>query len=270
MGSRIAVITGATSGIGAAYAEYYAKQGYDLVITGRKTKQINALAKKIVDQYKVKVEVNILEFSNYELVDKFIEKISKKKIDVLVNNAGFGYNSSFYESDTLIYKRMVDTHIMMPIKLIGAILPNMIKRNEGTIINISSDGIYLMIPNSSVYAGTKAFLKTFTEILSLELNKKNIHTQVVIPGLTKTEFHRKMGMNESKQKNKGLMRWMEPKDVVRIAMKDLQKNKIISIPGFINKLIIKIVNIMPRKMYYRFISNFAERNFCKQNNSCKC
>ena len=269
MERNTAIITGATSGIGAAYAEFYAKKGYNLIITGRRIKEINFLAKELEKKYEVSIDVNILDFSDIKLVNEFINKISEQTIDVLVNNAGFGYNSLFYKSDFLIYEKMIDTHISVPIKLIRAVLPNMIKRNIGTIINISSDGIYLLIPKNGVYAGSKSFLKTFTEALSLELIETNVHVQVVIPGLTKTAFHGKMGMDESNQKSKGIMRWMNPNDVVRFAMEELQKNKIICIPGFMNKLIIKIVNMMPRRMYYRLINNFAKKNFKNQDHGCK-
>ncbi len=265
MEEKTAVITGATSGIGASYAEFYAKKGYNLIITGRRIKEITLLTYKLEKKYKINIDINILDFSDKELVDKFINKISNKKIDVLINNAGFGYNSLFNESDILIYEKMIETHITVPTKLTRAVLPNMIKRNQGTIINISSDGIYLLIPKNSVYAGSKAFLKTFTETLSLELANTNINVQVVIPGLTKTSFHQKIGMDTSKQKNKGLMRWMEPNKVVEISMKKLHKNKIICIPGFLNNLIIRIVNILPRKLYYKFIINFAKKNFNKNN-----
>lgn len=261
MNSKKAIITGATCGIGASYAEFFAKEGYDLIITGRRINEISAFAKELENKYDVDIDVNIVDFSDHALVSDFINKISKLSIDVLVNNAGFGYNSSFDKSDILVYQKMIDTQVLVPIKLIHAVLPSMIKRNSGTIINISSDGIYLLIPNNTVYAGSKSFLKTFTEVLSLELIQTDIRTQVVIPGLTKTDFHNKMGKDATKQKNKGLMHWTNPDDVVRIAMKDLQKNKKICIPGFRNKLIIKIVNIMPRRLYFRFINNFARKNF---------
>jgi uncharacterized protein len=259
MENKTAVITGATSGIGAAYAKRFAGEGYDLIITGRREEKIEALAEKIREEYHVDVKVILAELSEKEGIHKVIEAMREKRVEILVNNAGFGANSLFYECDLEIAEQLANVSVIAPMELIRAVLSDMVKRKSGTIINISSESVYMIVPKNSVYSGSKAFLKSFTEGLHVDLIGTGVRVQAVCPGLTHTDFHEKMGMDKSRQANKGIVSWMSPDEVVSCSLKDLQKGKVICIPGLHTKLMTHMLSLFPRKMYYKTMYNLSQK-----------
>lgn len=259
MEGKTAVITGATSGIGAAYALRFAREGYDLVITGRRRAVIEEFAQKLRQTQGRKVDVVLAELSQPDGVEKLIETIRHRRVEVLVNNAGFGINSFYQESDLKTMEQVVAVNVSTPMKLIHALLPGMVQRGRGIIINISSESAYLSIPKNSVYSGAKAFLLSFTEGLHLDLLNTGVKVQVVCPGLTRTDFHEKMGMKKGKQRNRGLIHWLSPEKVVEIAMKDLEKNRVISIPGIHTKLTLKLAKMLPKNYYYKLAGMFNQK-----------
>jgi short-subunit dehydrogenase len=257
--NKTALITGATSGIGAAFARRLAHDGYNLIVTGRRKEIITALTIELSEAYHVKVELINIELSHINELEALVDKINNRHIDILINNAGFGTNSSFSEEDPRIQEEMVQVHIICSMRLIHAVLPNMIKRGSGAIINVSSEGAFLSIPKNATYSGTKAFLRAFTESLHLELMGTGIKVQVLCPGLTRTDFHEKMGMAKERQVNKGLVRWMSPEEVVDISIKGLANNQIVCIPGWLTRFRILLPSILPGRMYYGLIHNFFSK-----------
>lgn len=151
---------------------------------------------------------------------------------------------------------MVNVHIMCPMKLIHFILPKMIEQGNGTIINVSSLSAFLIIPKNATYSGTKAFLKAFSESLHLELINTGVKLQVLCPGFVKTDFHEKMGILKSRQKNKGIIRWMSPEKVVDISLEELKHNKLICKPGFFENLGMNMLTLLPKTVYCKIASNF--------------
>lgn len=264
MENKTAVVTGATSGIGAAYAKIFAEQGYDLIITGRRKEKIDSLAETIREKFQIRVEVVLAELSEEEGIQKVIEKTKGKQIEILVNNAGFGTKSLFYNCDINVAKQLANVNVIAPMELIRAILPDMVKRNSGTIINISSEGAYMIAPKNAVYSGAKAFLKTFTEGLHADLTGTSVKVLAVCPGLTHTDFHEKMGMEKARQSNKGIIRWMAPEEIVSCSLKDLQKGKVICFPGIHTRLMTCILSLIPRKMYYKVMYHMSRKLSSKQ------
>lgn len=258
MENKTAVITGATSGIGAAYAKRFAAQGYNLIITGRRKEKIEALAENIRRERHVNVEVVLAELSEKEGIHKVIEAMQRKQVELLVNNAGFGVNSLFYDCDLDVAEQLANVNVIAPMELIRAVLPDMVKRGSGTIINISSESVYMIVRKNSVYSGAKAFLKSFTEGLHVDLIGTGVRVLAVCPGLTHTDFHEKIGMEKSRQLNKGIVSWMSPEEVVSCSLKDLQKDKVICVPGLHTKLLTGILRLLPRKMYYKTMYNLSQ------------
>ena len=256
-----ALITGATSGIGEAYARRFASQGYDLIITGRRKEKINHLADELAQTCAVDVEVVIAEFSNQGDVDALAQKVrDTENLDILVNNAGFTTKSYFHHEDLEGQQNMVQVHVLAPMKLIYAALPNMIARGRGTIINVSSLGAFTPLPKTATYSGTKAFLAVFTESLRMELAGTNVKVQALCPGFTRTDFHERIGIDKSKQKNVGIIRWMPPEKVVDISLRCLKNNQVICVPGFWNKILLCATHrLLPRSLYYKSISGLAAR-----------
>lgn len=246
---KIAVITGASSGIGKAFALHFAEQGYDLIITGRRIEKLTAVANQIQEQFGVLVEAILVELSEVKEALKLINLIkSKENIFILVNNAGFGSGVEFYQNELSNHLQMLHTHVDASVELVYAVLPQMIRRREGTIINVSSLGAYMPAPGSSIYSATKLFLKSFTESLYMELHKYGIKVQCLCPGFTHTEFHQRRERCQSGPGN-GLL-WMDTKTVLKKSVKALKNENIICIPGMINKLLVGLSVILPRKLYY--------------------
>jgi uncharacterized protein len=259
MQNKTAVITGATSGIGAAYAKRFAELGYDLVISGRRKEKIEVLAESIHREHRVNVEVILAELSEKEGIHKVIEAMQGKQVEILVNNAGFGANSLFYECDLELAEQLTNVSVIAPMELIREVLPDMVKRKSGTIINISSESVYMIVPKNSVYSGAKAFLKSFTEGLHVDLIGTGVKVLAVCPGLTHTDFHEKMGMEKSRQINRGIVSWMSPEEVVTCSLKDLQKDKVICIPGLHTKLMTGMLSLLPKKIYYKTMHNLSRK-----------
>jgi short-subunit dehydrogenase len=246
---QIALITGATSGIGRAYAVCFAKAGYDLIITGRRIDKLRNLAHEMREVYGICVHIIKAELSEDSDTQKLIKVIEKhNNITVLVNNAGFGSGVEFCKNNLEEHMRMLQVHVVVSVKLVYAVLPQMLGHNEGTIINVSSLGAYMPAPGSSMYSATKLFLTSFSESLYMEVHKQGIRVQCVCPGFTHTDFHERRTRGKM-LKTSGLM-WMEADAVAEKSIKSLRKHSIVFVPGLVNKLLIGITSLIPRRLYY--------------------
>lgn len=253
---QTALITGATSGIGAEYARRLAADGHNLIITGRREEKIHALANELTQSNGSHVEVYIVELSDPVQLDGFIEKIKDRDIDLLVNNAGFGTTGLFHREPFDHYEKMVSAHILAHMKITYIILPKMIEKGSGTVINVSSSGAFLPSPKTVTYSGTKAFWVAFTESLHLELEGTGVQVQVVCPGLTKTDMHVRLGIPEEVAADWGPFKWISPQEVVECSMRCLKKKKVLCLPGRLNKMQIFMRRLVPESLYYKTTSRF--------------
>jgi short-subunit dehydrogenase len=244
---NLAVVTGASSGIGKAFAHYFASQGFDMLITGRRKEKIEEVAKEIRSEYGVNAEVILADLSVGGDLSGLLQAVgSKNNIAVLVNNAGYGMDRSFIEDAIERQLTMVEVHVNAPLMLIHKVLPQMMERKAGIIINVSSLAAYFPAPGNTIYAGTKSFLKTFTESLHFEVSRQGIHVQCLCPGYTYSDFHR-----DGRGIKTNLMPWMQPDEVVRYSLKCLEKGMVTCVPGFWNRFLVRMVTFLPRSLYYR-------------------
>ncbi|MGQ1787130.1 MULTISPECIES: SDR family NAD(P)-dependent oxidoreductase [unclassified Saccharicrinis] len=254
---KTAIITGATSGIGTKFAKTLAKQGWDLIITGRRKSRLTRLSQEISNQYGVQVQPVIADFSNQEDLNHFLDIIDQStNIELLVNNAGFGSIGDFFESNYTNQQQMLDVHVTATTKIVYRAVPKMVKKGKGGIINVASLSAFYPGPNSYFYCSSKAFLVSFSECLHIDLAQKNIKVQALCPGFTNTEFHSRQGISHSDSYLKRKLFWKSPQQVVDKSLKSLGKRKIICIPGFFNRLLLHISKIIPRTLYYKI----AEKN----------
>ncbi len=196
-------------------------------------------------------------------VQKVIDAIKAvENVEILINNAGYsGYMKDFLEVNLKHYDQMIKVHQIVPIRLISAVAPQMIKRGGGTIINVASNGAYFPMPTVFVYGGTKAFLKFFSEGLYQELRDKGIKVQALCPGFTDTDFSKAYFTEEEYGKFISKMKkykMMSPESVVDYSFKALKKNKVVCIPGVMNKVMAKILPSLPRNMYYRIAAKMVQ------------
>jgi short-subunit dehydrogenase len=247
---KTALITGATSGIGKAFAEEYAKQGYDLILTGRRGREIRKAAKDLSRRYRVEIRVVVAELSRRRDMAG-LEAIARKEtgIEVLVNNAGFGSKKRFLDDGIDASAAMVDAHVLAPMRLIRAVAPRMISRGKGTIINVASMAAFLPAAGSGLYSATKAFLHRFSESLFIDATRHGVMVQSLCPGFTYTDFHRKLGIR-GRPKSRGLLRWMSAEDVVKKSLAALGKGTPLCIPGFWNKVALRLIMLVPRRIFF--------------------
>lgn len=261
MDKKVAFISGATSGLGAAFARHFAQQGYDLIITGHPDDKISLDIEELKIKNNVNIEIILADFANENDVARIEEIIKKnKKIEVLINNAGFFFGKPFWQNDIRSLESMIKVHINTPVRLILAALPNMTRNSKGVIINLSSLVSFMPVPQDAMYSATKLFNNSFMESLHISVKDKGIKVQVLCPGfLRNTNFHERAGFKLSDRKSWDILPWMEPEKVVKISVRNLRKkNKVIVVPGFRNRAIKFIISILPRPLYYRFATKFLQ------------
>jgi uncharacterized protein len=250
---KTALITGATSGIGKAFAEKFAAMGYDLILTGRRLQVIRGVARELEKAHGISVTVIIAELNNDKGIRAVLAAIKKSgAIDVLVNNAGYGIEGLFQDLPVREHLNMITVHIIAALRFMHAALPRMLTRKNGIIINVASMAAFLPAPINGIYGGSKAFLAIMTESLHAEVRRFGVRVQALCPGFTHTDFHHKMGV-ETDLNNRRNVFWMTPEQVVDISLKCLKRGNVICIPGFRNKIVLSLARIMPRRLYYRII-----------------
>ncbi len=247
---KYALITGATSGIGKAFAFEFAREGYNLIITGRRNAEINRFAAELRIKYRIRVDVFIGDLAVKKDMNGLLDLAENKKpIEILVNNAGFGLAEKFSTDRVNNQLKMLDVHVTAPLRLIHKVAPQMISRKSGTIINVTSMAAFIPTSDNAMYSGTKSFLTSFTESLFLELHQYGIRVQCLCPGFTQTNFHAKLDKSKLAVPVPWL-KWMEPSEVVNYSLLGLKRDEIICIPGSSNRAILGLLSFMPRRLYY--------------------
>ena len=252
-----ALVTGATSGIGAAFARRLAQKGFDLILHGRRQKELMDRAKNLERIYSTSVEIIIAELSRPDEIRKVEERInSLDRLDMLVNNAGYWEPGVFWEHTPDSLEAMIMVHNVAPVRFIRAALSGMLERDKGDIINVSSLGAYLNMVTLENYGATKAYLISFTESLHVALMGTGIRVQALTPGFTVTEFHSRLGADFTKEQRT----WMQPEEVVAGSLRALGKGPVVCIPGFKRRFIVKLASMLPRSVYYRLMKTIGEKS----------
>lgn len=251
-----ALVTGATSGIGAAFASRLAQKGFDLILHGRRQKELMDRAKNLERIYSTSVEIIIAELSRPEEIRKVEERINSLDwLDMLVNNAGYWEPGVFWEHSPDSLEAMIMVHNVAPVRFIRAALPRMLERDKGDIINVSSLGAYFNMVTLENYGATKAYVISFTESLHVALMGTGIRVQALTPGFTVTEFHSRLGADFTKEQRT----WMQPEKVVDESLRALGKGLVVCIPGFKRRFIVKLASMLPRPVYYRIMKIIGEK-----------
>jgi uncharacterized protein len=227
----LAVVTGASSGIGEAYAERLAADGWDLVVLARRGERLGELAARLEQAHAVTVRTIQADLARSEEVARVCGEIGAVPVDMLVNNAGLAHYMPFAELPPEQGAELVDLNVLAPVLLARAVLPGMLARSYGTIINVASLLAYSgavraeFLPKRAVYAGSKAFLVTFSQALAAEVGDRGVTVQVVCPGVVRSEFHTRQGLDMSAVPR------MEPSQVVAASLADLASRVLVSVPG---------------------------------------
>ena len=250
-----ALITGATSGIGAAFAGLLAGRGISLLLTGRRERELSEFAETLKTRHSIQVETVIGDLSKNSTIENIISAAEKHApLAYLVNNAGFGAENGFFDESYGSQEQMVKVHIEAVVRITHALAPHIHKPGDrrqgpGGIIFVSSIASFFSSPRSVLYCSTKAFINSFAKSIAVALFPRGIPVQALCPGFTRTDFHNKLSIPDAELKNKGIVRWMSPRKVAAISLRKLRIGKIIVIPGILNKLIVFISGIIPQWIY---------------------
>ncbi len=245
-----AIITGASSGIGKALAFEFAAGGFNLLLTARNEAALNEVAQECIRRSRVEVDVVPADLSQMESVDRLVAAIASKpnRYEVLVNNAGFSVHGGFASGDIEQNIQLVNVQITAAMKLIRAILPAMISRHSGRILNVASVYSFSPVPFQSIYAASKAFLLSFSSSLQNEVKDSGVTITVFCPGVTQTEFRSRAGIGE-KRKGAG----MTAQAAAQVAYVETMRGKHIVVPGFLNGLYVFIARLLPNGAVPRIV-----------------
>lgn len=236
------MITGASSGIGAAFAWELAARGHDLVLVARRRERLQALADELEARHGVSAEVLAADLADEADVARVEARITGTgALGLLVNSAGFGTAGRFAEADLDRQLDMIRVHVLASVRLCRAALPDMIAHRGGGIVNVASIAALLPLPGSLTYSATKGYLVHFSRGLQLELAGSGVRVQALCPGFTVTEFHEIPGVASFGEFQVPRWMWMKPQEVVRASLEALERGRVICIPGFKNKLLVALI-----------------------------
>jgi len=270
---KTVLITGASSGIGLEFAKVFAKNGWSLVISARRKERLENLKKEIARKIKETREIWVIEkdLADPKAAHDMFSWLDKNniKIDVLVNNAGFGLHGKFFDTNLKVEQEMIDVNVKAVVGLTKEFLKRSKVEKDGWskkgIINVASTASFMPGPGASIYYASKAFVLSFSkalryELMTLKVPGLDISPFVITtlcPGLTCSEFHSKSGMNLSSSK---VMNWlyMDAKEVAEIGYGGFMKGKAVVIPGWKNKVIVFLMKSPLNYAFRRFRSSLEK------------
>ncbi len=239
-----ALITGASSGIGRAYAVALAELGYDVILVARRRAMLEVLASELTDTYGVGaavVEADLVTEEGICRVERTIE--TADGLTLLVNNAGFGMVGAFATGDMARHLDMIQLHVETVVRLTRAALPGMLAQRRGTIVNVASLMAFFPLYGSTTYGATKCYLQVFTEALHQELVGTGVRVQALCPGFVATELQEVCEIERLPVPDS---LWMSAETVVARSLEDLRNDRVISVPGLGYRLLADVSGLIPR------------------------
>jgi short-subunit dehydrogenase len=247
-----ALITGATSGIGLAFARTLARRGHDIVLVARDRERLDLVAAELRG-YRVQVDVVVADLADRSQLAVVEERLRTQPVEILVNNAGFGVLQGFSTGDLEAEQQMLDVLVTAVMRLTHAALPGMVARGSGAVLNVSSVAGWI---TGGTYSAAKAWVTVFSESLAVELAGTGVHVTAVCPGYTHTEFHQRASME-----TEGIPEWMwlDTQEVVDRALVDVRKGRPVSVAGTQYKALSLAAQYLPRPLVRAIGSRRAGR-----------
>lgn len=250
---KTAVVTGGASGIGLEFVKLLISDNYKVYVVDNSQENLSKLSSIVNSE---NFESILQDLSKTDSPEKLYKILKNKNVDVLINNAGFGTFGKFHKTDWKIEKDMINLHVLNTTHLTKLFLKDMVKKNEGKILNIASVAAFQPGPLMSLYYATKAYILHFTEAISNEVKDKNICISVLCPGQTKTNFQK----NVSTKKNKIKFNTACPIKVAKYGYESLKRNVTVSVPGFWNNFIIFLGRLLPRSTSTNLVRYIQDKN----------
>lgn len=257
-----ALVTGASAGIGEAFAEALAEKGADLVLTARRGDRLKRLAAKLEEKYKIDAIVIEADLSDPGAPEKIAAAMSARgvSVDILINNAGFGLPGAYEESDWETHRAFLELMLTAPAQLVRLFLPAMQARGYGRIINVASlAGLVPSGAGHTMYGATKAFLISFSQALAAENETRGVNVSALCPGFTYSEFHDVNATRGVVSRLPNYM-FMEARPVVIGALEAVEAGRVVYVPGRWNKSVAWLARTLPRSWAAALVRRQA-RNF---------
>lgn len=255
------LITGASSGIGAALARRFAREGRPLVLTARRRERLEALAAELQIDHQIAVHTIALDLAVPSGAYRLLQQLAERNLAVhtLVNNAGFGLRGDFTASAWPRAQAMLQLMVHAPAELSHGLLPAMQAYGSGRILNVSSlAGLVPGLPGSTLYSASKAFLIRFSQSLAAEQVDGGVRVVALCPGYVRSEFHAVLGVQERMQRLPGLF-WMEAEQLVQQTVQALNGSQVVIVPGLVNRLIAGLARLLPDPAAGRLSAAFSRR-----------
>lgn len=256
--TAVALVTGATEGIGYELAKCFARDRHDLVLVARSREKLERVASELSASCGVRVSTVVQDLSVQDGARRLFDEVRRRQIavDVLVNNAGVGTYGLFADADLEQELAMMQLNMSSLTALTKLFLPQMLQRRRGRILNVASTAAFEPGPLMAVYYATKAYVLSFTEALANELQDSGVAASVLCPGPTRSGFEERAGMSASKLfRRRGVMK---ASDVAEIGYREFMKGKTTIIPGLRNKILVFSVRLGSRKLLPSIVRRFQE------------
>jgi hypothetical protein len=254
---RRATVTGASTGIGEAFAERLAGDGWDLCIVARRAERLEALAKRLRAAHGTGVQVVPADLTDPAALRALERRLVRDaRLELLVNDAGMGDFGAFASRDPEEVESEIRLNVLAVVRLTHAALRGMRRRRRGAVVNVSSTMAFQPFPYAAIYGATKAFLNSFTEALHEELRGSGVRVQSLCPGLTHTEIFEKAGAEVS-----GLpsFLWMEPQAVVAESLSALARGTVVCVPGLGNRALASLSQLVPHELSRRVAGTLMQQ-----------
>ncbi len=250
-----ALVTGASSGLGALFARKFASMGYHTILVARRKERMEALANELRTKHNVPVVVFPADLSQEGEIERTVDYVGMiENLGYLVNSAGFGTVGKFATVESQKHVQMLNVHLMTTMRLSHAVLPSMLARHQGAIINVSSVAAFFPLPGGANYCATKAALVSFSRTLALELQGSGVQVQALCPGFVYTEFHDTPEFQYFiGRANIPKFMWGPAEPVVEASMRALARGQVVCIPGGLYKLL----SFIGRNQVFSPLVNFA-------------
>lgn len=248
MATQTALITGATAGIGAAFARRLAAEKYDLVLVARDVARLEETAQRLSEEHGVGVEVIGADLSTEAGRELVADRLRDHPVDLLVNNAGIGLNIPFLRSNPEAEEAMLNLNVHAVMRLTLAAAPEMARRGHGEIINVSSVAGFGAAMPGSTYPASKAWVTNFSESVALSVGQFGVRVMALCPGYVRTEFHQRAGINMTK--TPGWL-FLDADQLVADGLRDLRRGKVISVPDWKYKIAVFGLRYLPRALVRR-------------------